>query len=414
MSVGSKAKVLVAMSGGVDSSVAALLALRMGYDCTGVTMKLISDRTGSEGANPGGDSLKCVNGTGGGPGNADGSDSGPGNADADRSDSVPGGADAAEQVSAALGIPHLTIDLTGEFREHVIEPFVSEYEAGATPNPCVWCNNRIKFGLLYEYALEKGFDILATGHYARILQGPGGEYRLARATDAARDQSYFLHGIKKESLAHIIFPLGGISKAEVRALAAEAGFANAQAEESQDICFVREGGHAGFIRDYRGKAALPGNFVDAAGKVLGRHNGVARYTIGQRKKLGIALGRPVFVKEIRSETNEVVLADEGEVYADRIEIAGFNWLIDTVANTVDNTGENTGANTSPGENVRRINALRASIMIRYRAAPAWATIEINADGSLSAVFDKPVRAPAKGQAAVLYDGDLVIGGGRIR
>jgi len=344
-----KPKAMVAMSGGVDSSVAALLAMRMGYECTGVTMKLFE--------NDGGDAA-CV--------------------------------------ATSLGIPHETIDLKGEFLESVIEPFVSAYEAGETPNPCVDCNIRLKFGLLFDRARALGFDKLITGHYARIVQEPEGVsgrrggWRLERAADAGKDQSYFLYGIAPEKLEHILFPLGGLTKKETRALAGEAGFQNARAKESQDICFIRDGGYAGFIEGFRGEPSRPGNFVDTSGRIIGRHDGVIRYTIGQRKGLGVAMGRPVYVKDIRPETGEVVLADEKEIFASRIEITDVNWQY--------------------GGSLRY---MRAEVMIRYGGKPVWANISPLAGGNLLAVFDEPVRAPAKGQSAVLYDGDLVLGGGRI-
>jgi len=350
MSQPAKPKAMVAMSGGVDSSVAALLAMRMGYDCLGVTMKLFKEAAGASDA---------------------------------------------ERVAAALGIPHQTFDFTDEFRAAVIEPFIASYGAGATPNPCVQCNASLKFGVLYEKAMSMGFDKLVTGHYARVLQGPDGSYRLVNAIDRDKDQSYFLYGISPEKLSRVLFPLGGLTKKETREIAAEAGFVNAEKRESQDICFVKDGRHTDFIGAYRGKPFEPGNFVDASGHVLGRHGGIEHFTIGQRKGLGIALGRRVFVKEIRPETGEVVLADESEVFATRIEIMDMNWL-------------------APGlEEDIVLGPVRKQIMIRYNAALVWATISLTAENRLLAVFDEPVRAPARGQAAVLYDGDTVAGGGRI-
>jgi len=363
---------MVAMSGGVDSSVAALLAMRMGYDCTGVTMKLFEEDGGG-----------------------------------------------AARVAASLGIPHIMIDFTNEFRENVIEPFVSSYEVGATPNPCVDCNIRLKFGLLFDYARDRGFDKLITGHYAKIVQdaegssgGLGGvrHYRLCRAADTDKDQSYFLYGIEPEKLVHIEFPLGGLTKNETRAFAAEAGFENADAKESQDICFVGEGGHAGFIESFRGMPPAPGNFVDTSGRVLGRHGGIVRYTIGQRKGLGYAAGRPVFVKEIRPETDEVVLADEEEIFASRIEITDVRWQ------SCGSPWRGCGFPAEPGApDAPDASTVPfwAEIMIRYKARPAWAAVSPLPGGNLLAVFDEPVRAPAGGQSAVLYDGDLVVGGGRI-
>ncbi|MCL1895080.1 MAG: tRNA 2-thiouridine(34) synthase MnmA [Clostridiales bacterium] len=356
-------RALVAMSGGVDSSVAALLAGRDGYECAGATMKLVCTRDGSVDA----DGLAMA-----------------GEASCFYTD-----VREAARVAKSLGMPHHVFDFTAEFRERVIEPFVSAYESGATPNPCIFCNMHIKFGLLLEQAEKMGFDKLVTGHYARIVTMPDGSYRLARARDADKDQSYFLYGLTQRQLACTLFPLGGLTKDETRAAAGEAGFVNAGKRESQDICFVAEGGYAGFIEAYRGSASAQGDFVDTNGRVLGRHGGIVRYTIGQRKGLGLALGHPVFVKEIRPETGEVVLAAEEELFSKVIRIAD--------------------ANLPPGV----FGALRAQIMVRYNAKPAWATVRPGVDGLLTAEFDEPVRAPARGQAAVMYDGDIVVGGGLI-
>ena len=331
---GKKPRALIAMSGGVDSSAAALLAMRMGFECTGVTMTLFGFNEG------------------------------------------------AERCAKTLGIEHQRVDFTDEFRACVIEPFVSSYEKGETPNPCVVCNKEIKFGILYDYAVSKGFDKLVTGHYARIEEG-----RLMRAADASKDQSYFLCGLTPEKLSRVLFPLGGLTKKEVRAIASEAGLPNADKSESQDICFIPEGGYAEFIEGWRGEAPAAGNFVDTSGRVLGRHGGIERYTIGQRKGLGIALGHPVFVMEIRPGTGEIVLADEEEVYSSRIKISEVNLLSEIKD--------------------------RAQVMIRYKSKPIWATIKSIDGGNLTAEFDEPVRAPAKGQAAVFYEGDYVIGGGII-
>ena len=350
MSGTKKARVMIAMSGGVDSSVAALLAIRMGYECEGVTMKLYANTA------------------------------------------------YAECVADSLRIPHHVVDFSDEFRACVIEPFVASYEAGETPNPCALCNTYIKFGKLYDHMRALGFDMLVTGHYARIEQEHDYAYGLMRAADRGKDQSYFLYGLTQEKLGHTLFPLGGLTKKEVRAIAAEAGFINADQPESQDICFVPEGGYANFIEDYRKRPPMKGNFVDTSGRVLGQHGGVERYTIGQRKGLGIAFGRPLFVKEIRPETGEVVLADEEKIFTTYIEIADVNWLAE---------------NACPGAGSGSEGALRAEIMIRYKAKPAWATIKPVSAGHLMVEFDEPVRAPAIGQAAVMYDGDRVIGGGRI-
>ena len=353
-------KALIAMSGGVDSSVAALLAQRMGYDCTGVTMRLIPD----DGL------LRCAR--------EDGEEVC--NDEAVRS---------AERVAGALGMPHLVLDFRSEFDAKVIRPFVESYMKGSTPNPCIDCNICIKFGLLYEYAKDHGFDKLVTGHYVKIVSD-GGDIRLARAVHKDKDQSYFLYRLSQDKLSGVLFPLGDLNKEEVRNLAKEAGLECAERSDSQDICFIPEEGHAAFIEGYLGGSLGEGAFVDTSGKVLGRHGGISRYTIGQRKGLGIALGRPVFVKEIRPGTNEIVLSDEEDIFVSKIELEDVMLYTDELT--------------------------RSQVMIRYRAEPVWAEINdinIEAEGNMQVVFDKPVRAPAKGQSAVLYSGDIVIGGGRI-
>ena len=353
-----KPRVMIAMSGGVDSSVAALIVQRLGYECAGVTMKLLAENDGSA-------------------------------------------AEDAARVAAALGIKHHVVDFSEEFRAGVIEPFILAYENGTTPNPCIECNNVIKFGRLLEYAKEMGFDKLATGHYARIIGEENGVYDLVRAVDTDKDQSYFLYGLSQKTLDRVMFPLGDLTKSKVRSIAEEAGFVNANRAESQDICFVPGGSHADYIESYRGRVSKPGNFVDTEGNIIGRHAGIIRYTIGQRKGLGLALGRPLFVKEIRPEMNEVVLGDEEDIFTSWIEIADFEW--------VDAFEEHQFGITS---------AVYGYIMLRYNSKPVWAKVEPGNKGRLIATFKEPVRAPAKGQAAVLYDIYLgrfsrVFGGGRI-
>ncbi|GHU69137.1 tRNA-specific 2-thiouridylase MnmA [Clostridia bacterium] len=363
---GTAGRALIAMSGGVDSSVAAMLLLQAGYECVGVTMKLfVNEDSGGDPNRP------CC--------------------------SLAGAADAA-RVCADLGIPHYVFDFTEEFRRDVMERFVTSYERGVTPSPCIDCNEFLKFGRLLERARQMGFDKVVTGHYA-VIESPGaggdGRFLLKRAADQTKDQTYFLYSMTQDQLAHACFPLGRLTKPEVRKLASEAGFTNAAKAESQDICFVTQGGYAEFIEHYRGEVAVPGFFVDGEGRKLGRHRGIVHYTIGQRKGLGIALGRPVFVKEIRPETNEVVLADEADVFTDRIVVSELNWIADNTEGTVP--------------------AVFSEVAIRYGATPALAKIEAGTDPSwVTVVFCAPVRAPAKGQAAVFYKGDTVLGGGRIR
>jgi len=381
---GAARKALVAMSGGVDSSVAALLAQRAGYECVGVTLRLFDNGDVGE--------------------------------TADRPCCSLADAQDAARAAAALGIPHYVFDFSEAFRREVMDRFADAYAAGATPNPCLDCNAYLKFGLLLDRARQMGFDKLVTGHYARISLAPeseGGQLRLSRAAYREKDQTYFLYTLTQEQLAHTLFPLAGLTKPEVRALAAEAGLLTAEKRESQDICFVRGGDYAAFLEGYRGSSDAsnglsPGFFVDEAGRVLGRHDGIARYTIGQRRGLGVALGRPAFVTEIRAESNEVVLStEEASLLRDWIEVGGVNWI----------EGE------QPAEPVR------AGVQVRYRTAPVPAMVLFGKSGnkfrssftdgpgtlagSVQVRFDRPVRAPARGQAAVFYDGDTVLGGGWI-
>ena len=352
-------RALIAMSGGVDSSVAALLSLRAGYECVGVTMKLFTNEDADEPSD-----RPCC--------------------------SLSGAADAA-RVCGKLGIPHYIFDFTEEFRKDVIERFVGSYEQGETPNPCIDCNQFLKFGKLLDRAKTMGFDKIVTGHYA-VINRSGDRLELTRAVDITKDQTYFLYSMTKDQLEHVDFPLGCLEKTEVRKIATEAGFVNAKKAESQDICFVTNGDYADFIDNYRGKTSEPGFFIDGDGRKLGEHKGITHYTIGQRKGLGIALGHPVFVKEIRPESNEVVLSDEEDIFTDRLELCDLNWII-----------------KEPDA-----ESIRTTVAIRYGMVPAPATVYPgHGRSSAEIVFDTPVRAPAKGQAAVMYEDHAVLGGGRI-
>ena len=352
-------KALIAMSGGVDSSVAALLAMRMGYECVGVTMKLFTNEDAKEPNN-----RPCC--------------------------SLSGAADAA-RVCNNLGIPHYVFDFADDFRDDVIERFVRSYESGETPNPCIDCNTFLKFGKLLDRARNMGFDKVVTGHYAAIREADG-RYLLVRAADNNKDQTYFLYSMTQAQLMHIDFPLGNLTKAEVRNIASEAGFVNAKKAESQDICFVTDGKYADFIDTYRGYTSPSGFFVDKEGMKLGKHRGITHYTVGQRKGLGIALGHPAFVKEICPETNEIVLSDAEDVFVDCIEMVDINWI-----------------KSEPDT-----EKIRTNVAIRYGAKPSPATLYSDRILNKAVVeFDKPVRAPSKGQAAVMYEDDAVVGGGRI-
>ena len=344
-------KALIAMSGGVDSSVAAAKMVEAGYDCLGVTMRL------HDGENCG----------------------------------AAKEAEDAKKIADTLGFPFAVADLRGEFAKQVIDRFVSAYEVGDTPNPCIECNRYLKFGALMDYAKEQGCDLLVTGHYARV-EYDGEKYRLRKAVNTAKDQTYVLYFLTQEQLAHIAFPLGEMeSKEQIRGIAAGYGFVSAHKADSQDICFVPDGKYADFIRQRTGKEYLAGDFVDADGKVLGRHKGLIHYTIGQRRGLGLALPAPLYVRSKNRESNTVLLTPESELYTTRLVADGFNWV----------DGE---APTEP---------VKATACTRYNAREAAATVTALPDGRAEVVFDTPQRAVTCGQAVVLYDGEYVVGGGTI-
>ena len=342
-------KVLLGMSGGVDSSAAALVLQRAGYAVAGVTLSLQGEKTR-------------------------------------RSDAVQD----ARRVAEKLGIEHRVIDLTEEFDRHVVAPFAADYLAGRTPNPCVACNRHIKFGAMLRYALAEGFDAVATGHYAVVEQDEAGRYQLYRA-QTEKDQSYVLYSLTQQQLAHVLFPLAAYAKDEVRALAGEAGLPVAQKPDSQEICFVQDNDYASFIRRYTGKEPPPGNFIDQAGNVLGTHKGITHYTIGQRKGLGISFGKPMFVTKIDPISNTVTLGENGSQYASSL-IAGKVNLIS--ADTLE----------AP---------ISAQVKVRYQAPPAPARLTPLDNGKIRVDFQEPQRSVTPGQAAVFYDGDLVLGGGII-
>lgn len=348
-------RALIAMSGGVDSSVAAALMRERGYDCVGVTMRLFREE------------------------------------DAEARRAARDAEDAAA-VAARLGMPHFTLDCAEAFRERVIDRFARAYLAGRTPNPCIDCNRRMKFALLLDQAKALGCEVMATGHYARLTDNPEtGRRELRKGLDAAKDQSYVLHMLTQEQLGMLRFPLGDLEKPQVRLLAERYGFANAGKGESQDICFVPDGRYADFIERHTGEKARPGNFVDVAGRTLGRHRGIVHYTVGQRRGLGIPAAEPYYVKAIRAETNEVVLAGRGEIGTVTLLAEDFNW-------------------TSIPEPE---GAIPAKVKVRYRQREAAATAHPLAGNRARIVFAEPLAAVATGQAAVLYAGDLVLGGGTI-
>lgn len=347
-------KAIIAMSGGVDSSVAAFLTKEKGLSCIGATMKLYSGEAESTCC-----SLEDV--------------------------------EDARQVAHRLGMEHYVFNFTGEFDEKVVKKFVNAYEIGATPNPCIDCNRYLKFEKLFCRMKELGYDYVVTGHYAKIEKS-GERYLLKKGADETKDQSYVLYSLTQEQLAHTLFPLGVYTKKQIREMAEENGFVNAKKHDSQDICFVPDGDYAGFIERYGGKTYPDGNFVDMSGKVLGRHKGIIRYTIGQRKGLGLSLSAPMYVMKKDTERNEVVLCADSELFSTTLDAADFNWI------AFDNPPK----------------SFRAKAKIRYSHKEEDAQITVMGDGTVHIEFDTPQRAIAKGQAVVLYDGDIVIGGGTIK
>ena len=350
--------VLVAMSGGVDSAVCAHLLRERGFDLTGVTMRLWSD----------GERLP------------------------DAPDTVPDqNCIDARAVAEHLGFPHRSVSLGESFWREVISPFICEYAAGNTPNPCVSCNRSLKFGKLLSLAEELGASYLATGHYAKIEHTPAGEYLLRRAADAAKDQSYFLWSINRDALSRILLPLGDYTKDEIRTIAREHALPCAHRSDSQDICFIPDGDYISFIQKHSDLTFPEGDFIAPDGRVLGRHGGIIRYTVGQRKGLGIALGQPAFVCRKSVLDNTVTLCSDAELYADTLTAKSINFLV-----------------RDSFEIPTRVEA-----KIRYRHTAAPATVERIGEDRISVRFDTPQRAIASGQSVVLYDGDVVVGGGTI-
>ena len=343
------AKVMLAMSGGVDSSVAAYLLQNAGHDCMGATMILCDSAAAG--------SVKDAN-----------------------------------AVAERLRIPFYSYDHTDDFQKYVISDFISCYEQGGTPNPCVTCNKCIKFDVLLNRALDMGCDYLATGHYAQIKQSENGRFLLYKAADLQKDQSYFLACLNQYQLSHTKFPLGELTKEQVRQIAETQGFITAKKKDSQDICFIPDGDYKAFMERYTGKTYPQGNYLDMTGKVVGTHQGAVGYTIGQRKGLGIALGEPVYVTSKDMVRNTVTVGTDSDLY--RTTLIANNW------------------NFIPFETLEQPLTVKARVRYRHTEQPA--TIYPIENGAAKIVFDQPQRAITAGQAVVLYDGNMVIGNGTIQ
>jgi tRNA-specific 2-thiouridylase len=351
-------RVLAAMSGGVDSSVAAALLLAQGFEVVGVTMYLFEEEPGRTGGR------SCC-------GSAAVRD--------------------AQRVAAKLGFPHYAWDFRPEFERSVIADFESEYALGRTPNPCIRCNELVKFRALLDRAPQLGAELVATGHHARVERDAAGVWQLLRGRDRQKDQSYFLYSMTQKQLARVLFPVGGMQKSEVRQRARELGLSVADKPESQDICFVPGGDYPAFLRGRRPDRFRPGPVLDAAGNMLGRHDGTAAYTIGQRKGLGLAFGERRYVVRIDHRANAVVLGTEAETRGSVVEASGVNWVAGSVP----------------------VGPVKAHASVRYQSRGGTALVEPLPGARVRVRFDEPQFAPAPGQAVVFWQDDRVLGGGTI-
>ncbi len=351
-------KALIGMSGGVDSSVAAFLTQQAGYDCIGATMRLYDNTADT-------DTNTCCT-----------------------LDDV----EDARSVARRLGMPHYTFNFKDDFAENVIRKFVSCYEQGLTPNPCIDCNKHLKFDRLLRRARELGCDYVVSGHYAQVKQDPDtGRYLLYKAADRAKDQTYFLACLDQQQLAHILFPLGALTKEQVRQIAEENGFVTARKRDSQDICFVPDGDYVAFMERYTGKTYSEGDYLDLQGNVIGRHKGAVCYTLGQRKGLGIALGAPAYVCKKNMAENTVTLGPNEALFSSSLLAKDWNWYpFDALSEPMEVTAK-----------------------IRHSQFEQAATVYPEAEGFARVEFHALQRAVTPGQAVVLYQGDLVIGGGTI-
>ena len=402
-----KKKALIAMSGGVDSSVAAAYMVQDGYECIGCTMKLLGclDEAGT-----------FVRSVQADAGSADPGEEGSGSV---RSDLMPGRAhtccsledvEDARSVAWKLGMLYYVFNFSPEFEEKVIDRFVRTYQMGGTPNPCIDCNRYLKFGKLFQRAQELGCDVVVTGHYARTgYDETCGRWQLLRSKNPSKDQTYVLYAMTQEQLAHVRFPLGDAAdKEQIRRTADRYGFVNSRKPDSQDICFVPDGRYADFIERRTGQRAPCGDFVDREGNVLGTHKGVIRYTIGQRRGLGLALPAPLYVNRIDTEKNQVILTPEEDLYSSRLVAEDFNWIWTADWGKWCGGAEDKGLMNPPAGYTCEVTAKP-----RYRAKEAAATARVLEGGKVEILFHEPQRALTSGQAVVLYDGENVVGGGTI-
>lgn len=349
-------RAIIGMSGGVDSSVAAYLMKKAGYECIGATMRLYDSST---------EESTCCS-----------------------LDDV----EDARAVASRLGIRHYVFNFKDDFDQQVIQKFVTGYEQGLTPNPCIDCNRHLKFDRLLRRAQELGCNWVVSGHYAQIRQDPvSGRYLLYKAADRAKDQTYFLACLNQEQMAHIQFPLGGLTKTQVRQIAQENGFVNARKRDSQDICFVPDGDYGAFLQRYTGKTYPAGDFLDLQGQVVGHHRGAACYTLGQRKGLGLAMGAPVYVCAKDMQRNTVTVGPGEALFSPALLAGDWNWYPFPTL-------------TAP---------MRVTVKTRHSQFEQAATVYPEENGFARVEFDQPQRAVTPGQAVVLYDGDMVVGGGTI-